>query len=218
MHPRKNNTFILGDFNNWEYDDSGFMYRTPDGKRYWKTLSNLTAGQEYIFQYVVDGSIGSETRMLKKYLIHGTINSSVNQPIRGILPYPGLKTQGVATVLQTNQPGYTWEVENFEAPAKTDLVIYELLVRDFLGKHDYQTLIDTLNYLKNVGINAIELMPVNEFEGNLSWGYNPNYYFAPDKYYGPKNDFKKFIDECHKAGIAVIIDLVLNHSFGTSNT
>ena len=65
-------------------------------------------------------------------------------------------------------------------------------------------------------MNAIEFMPTNEFEGNSSWGYNPNFYFAPDKYYGPKNDFKALIDECHNRGIAVIIDLVLNHSYNSS--
>ncbi len=59
-------------------------------------------------------------------------------------------------------------------------------------------------------------MPVNEFEGNLSWGYNPDYYFAPDKYYGPKNEMKAFIDSCHKKGIAVVMDIALNHSFGLS--
>jgi glycosidase len=59
-------------------------------------------------------------------------------------------------------------------------------------------------------------MPVNEFEGNLSWGYNPSFYFAPDKYYGPKNDLKAFVDSCHNRGIAVIMDIVLNHCFGQS--
>jgi len=59
-------------------------------------------------------------------------------------------------------------------------------------------------------------MPVCEFEGNLSWGYNPSFYFAPDKYYGPKNDMKVFIDSCHNRGIAVIMDIVLNHCFGQS--
>jgi 1,4-alpha-glucan branching enzyme len=52
-------------------------------------------------------------------------------------------------------------------------------------------------YLKNLGINAVELMPVNEFEGNESWGYNPSFYFAADKYYGPADDLKKFIDYAH---------------------
>jgi 1,4-alpha-glucan branching enzyme len=73
-----------------------------------------------------------------------------------------------------------------------------------------------LAYLKNLGINAIELMPFNEFEGNLSWGYNPDFYFTPDKYYGPKNTVKAFVDECHKNGIAVVMDIALNHSFGSS--
>ena len=57
-------------------------------------------------------------------------------------------------------------------------------------------------------------MPFNEFEGNDSWGYNPDFYFAPDKYYGPKNTLKEFIDSCHSKGIAVIMDIALNHSFG----
>jgi len=96
------------------------------------------------------------------------------------------------------------------------LVVYELLVRDFVEAHDFETLIDTLNYLERLGVNAIELMPNSEFEGNSSWGYNPNYYFAPDKYYGPKDDFKAFVDECHARGIAVFMDLVLNHSYGTN--
>ena len=76
--------------------------------------------------------------------------------------------------------------------AKEKLFIYELLLRDFVARHDFQTLKDTLNYLQNLGVNAIELMPVNEFEGNESWGYNPAFYFAVDKYYGSKNAFKSF--------------------------
>jgi len=74
---------------------------------------------------------------------------------------------------------------------------------------------DTIDYLAHLGINAIELMPVSEFEGNNSWGYNPNYYFAVDKYYGPKDALKALIDECHKRGIAVLMDMVLNHAYGT---
>ena len=91
-----------------------------------------------------------------------------------------------------------------------------MLLRDFLAAHDWKTLNDTLNYLKKLGINTIQLMPINEFEGNLSWGYNPDYYFAPDKYYGPKNELKAFVDSCHKKGIAVVMDIALNHSFGLS--
>ncbi|MFZ5939156.1 MAG: alpha-amylase family glycosyl hydrolase, partial [Bacteroidota bacterium] len=111
---------------------------------------------------------------------------------------------------------YTWKNSTFEAPAMGSLVVYETLLRDFLAAHDWKTLTDTLGYFQRLGVSAIELMPFSEFEGNESWGYNPSFYFAPDKYYGPKNDLKRFIDSCHSRGIAVIQDMVLNHSMGQS--
>ena len=132
-------------------------------------------------------------------------------------PYPTGKTNQMVSVLQTNQTPYQWQVTDFQKPAKTDLVIYELLLRDFLTTHDYKTLADTISYLKTLGVNAIELMPIMEFEGNVSWGYNPSFHLAVDKYYGPKNDLKKFIDKAHENGIAVILDQVLNHAYGQSS-
>jgi 1,4-alpha-glucan branching enzyme len=214
--PEKEYAFVLGDFNNWEFEDAGYLYKTSDGNRFWIQINNLLPGQEYIFQYLVDGDIRIGDPYAEKVSDPWNDKFISEATYPGILPYPAGKASGVATVLQTAQPEFDWEITNFQPPQKSELIVYELLIRDFLAKHDYQTLIDTLSYLKNMGINAIELMPVNEFEGNLSWGYNPNYYFAPDKYYGPADDFKRFIDECHKQGIAVIIDMVLNHSFGTS--
>ena len=95
-------------------------------------------------------------------------------------------------------------------------MIYELLIRDFVATRNFQTLKDTLSYLKRLGVNAIELMPFSEFEGNLSWGYNPNFFFALDKFYGTETSVKDFIDACHQQGIAVIMDMVLNHAFGSS--
>ncbi|MCD6347943.1 MAG: T9SS type A sorting domain-containing protein [Bacteroidales bacterium] len=83
-----------------------------------------------------------------------------------------------------------------------------------MANHSFLGLIDTLNYLHELGVNAVELMPVNEFEGNDSWGYNPSFYFATDKYYGPADTFKAFIDSAHQRGIAVIMDMVLNHAYG----
>ncbi|WP_243664309.1 alpha-amylase family glycosyl hydrolase [Rhodothermus marinus] len=91
---------------------------------------------------------------------------------------------------------------DFERPPAHELVIYELLIRDFVARHDYATLIDTLDYLERLGVNAIELMPVAEFDGNISWGYNPAFHLALDKYYGPADDLKRFVDECHRRGIA----------------
>src|SRR5690606_29407461 len=101
-------------------------------------------------------------------------------------------------------------------PAKTDLIIYELLLRDFLAAHSFDVLADTLDYLARMGVNAVELMPVQEFEGNLSWGYNPSYHMALDKYYGNAESFKAFVEACHARGMAVILDVVYNHAFGQS--
>lgn len=130
--------------------------------------------------------------------------------------YPTGKTSGIVSVLQTAKPVYTWQVTNFSRPDKRNLAIYELLVRDFTAAGNWQTLRDTLGYLKRLGINAVEVMPFNEFEGNNSWGYNPDFYFAPDKAYGTETALKQFIDACHQQGMAVIMDMVLNHSFGSS--
>ena len=116
--------------------------------------------------------------------------------------------------MHPGSPAYNWQNTNFTAPANKDLLIYELLVRDFVQKRNYQTLIDTLDYLDKLGINAIELMPPGEFENNESWGYNPSFHMALDKYYGTPQKFKEFVDSCHGRGIAVIVDMVLNHAFG----
>jgi pullulanase/glycogen debranching enzyme len=94
------------------------------------------------------------------------------------------------------------------------LVIYELLIRDFDALHSFDAVKARLDYLQNLGINAIEFMPVNEFDGNESWGYNPSFHMALDKYYGSATAFKQLIDECHTRGIAVIIDVVYNHASG----
>ena len=86
----------------------------------------------------------------------------------------------------------------------------------FLASHSYVDLKDTLVYLKNLGINTIELMPVQEFENNNSWGYNPSFHMALDKYYGDPVQFKAFVNAAHEIGIAVVLDVVYNHAFGQS--
>jgi 1,4-alpha-glucan branching enzyme len=213
--PGKEFIYVIGSFNDWELDDRYYMNVTPDGVRFWITLDSLEAGKEYLFQYLVDGSI----------LIGDPYAEKVCDPqdkyigestYPGLLPYPEDKTTGIASCLQTAQSAYDWNITDFTPPPTDELIVYELLIRDFVAKHDYRTLTDTLPYFKRLGVNAIELMPVNEFEGNSSWGYNTSHYFALDKYYGPKKDLQRFIDSCHSNGIAVILDVVLNHSFGQS--
>ncbi len=87
-----------------------------------------------------------------------------------MLDYPEGKTSGYVSVLQPNKQAFIWEATDYKRPDKENLVIYELLLRDFLETSNYQTLTDSLDYLERLGVNAIELMPVNEFDGNLSWG------------------------------------------------
>ena len=213
--PNKEIVFVIGDFNNWVLDEDYIMNRTPDGEYYWLSIGNLNLQHEYIFQYYIDGEI----RIADPYTEKTSDPNDkyiTDETYPGLLDYPESKTTEVASVLELNQQEYVWQNTGFVAPEKENLIIYELLLRDFLANHNYETLIDTLDYLDSLGINAVELMPINEFEGNESWGYNPSFYFAPDKYYGPKEDLKAFIDSCHGRSIAVIIDMVLNHSYSQS--
>lgn len=214
--PGKQNIYVTGDFNNWTPSTKYQMNITPDGKRFWIKLTGLTPGTEYAYQYYIDGKLKVADYNTEKILDpdNDKYISAVTYP--NLKAYPTGKTTGIVSVLQTAKPAYNWQVTNFARPDKRNLVIYELLVRDFTAAGNWQTLRDTLGYLKRLGINAIELMPFNEFEGNDSWGYNPNFYFAPDKAYGTENALKQFIDVCHQNGIAVVMDMVLNHSFGSS--
>ncbi|WP_033370026.1 alpha-amylase family glycosyl hydrolase [Hymenobacter norwichensis] len=217
--PNKQFVYVLGEFNNWQQTSAGFMNRTADtdaaNGRWWVQINGLTPGQEYAYQYEIDGALRVADPYCEKVLDPG------NDQFIPAVTYPNLRayptgTIGIVSVLQTNQTPYQWQVTNFQKPARTDLVVYELHLRDFVARHDYQTLRDTLGYLQRLGVNCIELMPVNEFEGNDSWGYNPSFYFAPDKYYGTKDALKSFIDEAHRRGMAVVLDMVLNHSCGQS--
>lgn len=212
--PNKTRVSLVGDFNNWTESLNYQMNRTPDGNRYWYRLTGLTKGVEYGFQYVINGTLRLGDPYCEKILDPNNDPFILSYP--GLKPYPSGKTTGLVSVLQTAKPAYVWQQPSFTRPDKRSLVIYELLIRDFNSARDWKTTKDSIPYLKSLGVNAIELMPVNEFEGNISWGYNPSFYLAPDKYYGTDVRMKEFIDECHKQGIAVILDIALNHSFGQS--
>ncbi len=213
--PAKNSVSLIGEFNNWSAA-TGAMKNTPDKKTWWVQIDNLSADTEYAYQFLVDGTLKIADPYCEKILDPNNDSYISNSTYPNLKAYPAGKTTGIVSVMQANKPVYTWKNTNFVRPDKNNLVIYELLIRDFTTEHNYASTLQRLDYLITLGINAIELMPVNEFEGNLSWGYNPSFYFAPDKYYGTKTALQNFIDECHGKGIAVILDMVLNHSFGQS--
>ena len=212
--PGKTNVFLIGDFNNWTQLNSYQLKK--DGDYWWYTLTGLTPGQLYGFQYLVDGTLKVSdpyTEMVLDPSNDKYINAT-STVFPNLKPYPVGKTDGLVATFETAKPAYSWEVPTFTMPPAKNMVIYELLLRDFTPEKTLAAAITKLDYLKNLGITAIELMPVQEFDGNLSWGYNPNHYFAPDKAYGNEDMYKKFIDECHKRGMAVFLDMVFNQATG----
>ena len=216
----KNFAFVIGDFNNWMIGDDYYMKKTPDGKFYWITLTGLNPGQEYAYQYYIDGELKIADPYSHKILDPWNDKYIPDYNYPNLIQYPFNKTKGTVSVFQTNQTSYDWQITDFTPTAinetQPNLVIYELLIRDFVSTSAIKDVEDKLDYLQSLGVNAIELMPFNEFEGNISWGYNPDFYFAPDKYYGTEEAYKHFIDACHQRGIAVIMDIVFNHSFSLS--
>jgi 1,4-alpha-glucan branching enzyme len=213
--PDKTSVYVLGDFSDWLILPENIMNK--DGEFFWIELDGLTSGTEYAYQYLINESVYVADPYADKILEPSNVNIPTTT-------YPNLKPYPVGAlhsetyfnsvaVFQTGQVAYDWQVENFEKPQKEKLVVYELLVRDFFGENarNYQNLIDTIGYFKRLGVNAIELMPIMEYSNNDSWGYNPTFMFAPDKYYGTKNKLKEFVDVCHQNGIAVILDIAMNH-------
>lgn len=214
--PYKEFVYVIGDFNSWLVDNTYYMNLDPDGEHFWLTIENLQAGQQYAYQFFIDGELKIADPYTEQISNPWNDHYISEDVYPGLIDYPSDYTEGNAAVLQTAQTPYEWEVEDFEMPRTEDLVVYECLVRDFTEEGTYAGVTGKLDYLEALGINVLELMPINEFEGNISWGYNPSFYFAPDKAYGPRTALKQLVDEAHKRGIAVVLDMVLNHSYDQS--
>lgn len=212
--PSKTRVSVVGDFNNWIETLQHQMNQTPDGNRYWVRVTGLTPGVEYGFQYIIDGNLKVPDAYTEKVLDPNNDQYIPASTYPSLKVYPTGKTTGIVSIFQTAKPSYTFTTTAYTKPNKNNLVIYELLVRDFVAAQNFKTIKDSLPYLKKLGINALELMPINEFEGNNSWGYNPSFFMAPDKFYGTETSLKQLIDECHNQGIAVIMDIAMNHAFG----
>ncbi|NBW70011.1 MAG: T9SS C-terminal target domain-containing protein [Bacteroidetes bacterium] len=215
--PNKDYSYLIGSFNDWtpsprylmnkEYDSNGNVW-------FWFDLRTDTLEQDFTMQYLVDGKINIADPY--SIIVLDEYNDAYipETSFPNLKPYPTGMTNQAVTLVQRTVDAYEWKTNNYTKPKQDELVIYELLLRDFIEKHNFSTLIDTLNYLDALGINAIELMPISEFDGNESWGYNPSFHYALDKYYGTPTEFKRFVDEAHSRGIMVIIDMVLNHATG----
>ncbi|MGO4773475.1 alpha-amylase family glycosyl hydrolase [Flavobacterium sp. W22_SRS_FK3] len=220
--PLKDFVYVAGSFNNWNPTSAYAMKKDPASGKFWLEISGLIAGENNTYQYwVVDATpLANSPSLVKTADPYSTLVLSPYDDA-GIpsASYPNMPVYPTGqnfevTVLKTGQTPYNWQVNNFTKPEKDKLVVYEVLVRDFDASRNYQSLIDRIDYFKNLKINAIELMPVMEFEGNESWGYNTSFHMALDKFYGSSDKLKELIDLCHQNGIAVILDVALNHAFG----
>ncbi|MCL2072490.1 MAG: alpha-amylase family glycosyl hydrolase [Marinilabiliaceae bacterium] len=207
--PHKNSVHLIGDFNNWEVSDEFLLKQEND--RFWIKIGDLDPNKEYVCQYFIDKTIRVADPYAYKISDPRHDRDIPETIYPNLIQYPTGKTSQIAMTVTTKKNDYPWKVLNFKINDPTNLIIYEILIRDFTDAGSINAVKEKLPYLKKLGINAIELMPFNEFEANDSWGYNPTFYFATDKIYGTDNDYKAFIDECHLNNIAVIMDIVLNH-------
>lgn len=222
--PGKDFVYVAGSFNNYQPDSSFLMKRDPSTNKFWLELTNLTPGVNYNYQYwVCDQTPTTNSPVVVKTAdpYSTLVLSNFDDPFIPASSYPNIPAypagqQREVTVLRTGQTPYNWSnaTLNFVKPNKDNLVVYEVLVRDFDANRNYQDIINRIDYFKNLKINAIHFMPVMEFEGNESWGYNTSFHMALDKFYGTADKFKELIDLLHQNGIAVILDVALNHAFG----
>lgn len=214
--PGKTDVFVLGNFNDWAATAEGRMKKSADGTTFWLTIPAADLEGDLIYHYLIDGNIRQPDPYSTLVLDPNNDRFISNQTFGDIPPYPA----GAAGILSWHRRSvapFNWQSpEDYDRPDPKKMVVYELLLRDFLADHSFKSLTDTLSYLERLGVNAIELMPVSEFENNNSWGYNVSFHMALDKYYGSPEDLKALVDACHARGMAVILDVVYNHAFGQS--
>ena len=215
--PEKEYSYFLTEANEYQIDEDFRMKQSSDGERFWISFDKSFFNNAPIsYQYYVSGDI-KIADPYSEYVLDPFNDWAIDLSNFIDLPaYPEDIASGIVTAFNIAKEEYPWQVDSFNGVESENLIIYETLMRDFLEDHNYTSLKDTLSYLKRLGINAIQLMPVSEFEGNNSWGYNPSFHMALDKYYGSPQEFKAFVDAAHQEGIAVILDVVYNHVFSQS--
>jgi len=194
--PHADNVSVRGDFNNW------IEFANPmrhDGWGYWYTaVAGAHASQQYRFRI----SVGW-------------------QHFDRIDPYAHAVTSSMGNGIIHDHGHFDWQFDDFHIAEHNELVIHEVHVGSFHeawgGRNGtFEQLTNKIGHFLHLGINAVELMPVCEFAGNYSWGYNPAHMFAVESSYGGPDGLKTFVRECHRYGIAVILDVVYNH-FGPSD-
>ncbi|MBP7530095.1 MAG: alpha amylase C-terminal domain-containing protein [Syntrophorhabdaceae bacterium] len=194
--PHAEKAYVTGTFNDWS-ETSLPLVQEENG--YWSAeVSEAKIGDEY------------------RYLIHGP-----KGPVSRIDPYARKVTHAVGNGIIYDPKAFDWGDDKFQIASWNELVIYEMHVGTFHVKEKgdpgtMESAIEKLPYLQHLGINAVEVMPVMEFSGDFSWGYNPSHPFTVESIYGGPDAFKRFVKLAHEHGIAVVVDVVYNH-FGPSD-
>lgn len=194
--PHADSVAVIGDFNDWSESANPL---SSEGNGFWYgEVAEAAVGQEYRY-HIVNG----------------------DQQFSRIDPYARQVTNSVGNGVIYAPHAFDWEGDDFTLPAHNELVIYEMHVGSFFPQQegevgDFDSVLKRLDYLQRLGINAIQVMPIAEFAGDLSWGYNPAHLFAVESAYGGPDGFKNLIKAAHRRGMAVILDVVYNH-FGPSD-
>lgn len=201
---------LIGSFSDWQE-----IEMEKDGDGYFQTIVNLEDGV-YKYKFRVQSN---------SWFFEPGQWVDVTDPYATDIDELSGKDNAVLLVKDGEKitDTYVWKYDDQPLSADKELVIYELHVGDFSGGEDdpyargkYKHVIEKLDYLCDLGINAIELMPIKEYPGDYSWGYNPRYFFAPESSYGSTSELKNMIDECHARGIRIIMDGIFNHSEASS--
>ncbi|MCC3429948.1 MAG: alpha amylase C-terminal domain-containing protein [Microcoleus sp. PH2017_04_SCI_O_A] len=206
--PYNKGAALMGSFSNWEE-----IPMAKDEEGYFRTRVELEDGV-YQYKFRVQS---------KSWFLEADQWVDVVDPCATDIDDP---TQNGAIRIKDGDhivDTYVWQHDDKPLPADRELVIYEMHVADFSGgeadplaRGKYEHVVEKLDYLVELGVNAIELMPLKEYPGDYSWGYNPRYFFAAESSYGTTEQLKNLIDECHGRGIRVIIDGIYNHSESSS--
>lgn len=194
--PHANGVSVIGTFNHW--DDTRHPMQAEANGYWYANVAEAHAGDQYQFQL-----------------------STPQGEFQRIDPYAREVTNSVGNAI-VHDPSFAWQGDDFQIAPWNELVIYELHIGTFNDQDDlnhpgqFSSVTARLQHLQKLGVNAIQIMPIGEFAGDRSWGYNPAHIFSVEMTYGGPLAFKQFVKRAHQAGIAVILDVVYNH-FGPSD-
>lgn len=188
--PNAEKVSVIGDFNDWNPTRSPME---SEGNGYWyRNMTSAQVGQQYLFHLTTP---------------YGEFNR--------IDPYAREVTNSIGNAI-IHDPHFDWEDDHFTPPNWNETIIYEMHIGSFSEDADetpgtFDKALTRIDHLQRLGVNAVQIMPIAEFAGDRSWGYNPAHIFAVESAYGGPNALKNFVKRLHQEGIAVLLDVVYNH-------